>query len=149
MNVFGERQHPEKMIPKTVHKVLTNEPMTIHADKTKTISGSRFYIHADSVADALLYILKNIDTYGDKFNIVGDKEVSNLDLAKQIASVIGKPLNYEMVDFHSSRPGHDLRYALDGEKMKDLGWKHPRTFDQSLEDTVNWIAKNKKWLEAA
>ena len=150
MNVFGERQHPEKFIPMVVQKVLRGEMVTIHADATKTHAGSRFYIHARNVASAALFLLNHPDiSHRDKFNIVGEKEVDNLALAQFISKVIGKPLRFEMVDFHSSRPGHDLRYALDGTKMKDLGWKIPLNFEKSLEKTIQWILspENKKWLE--
>ena len=57
-----------------------------------------------------------------------------------------KGLAYEMVDFHSSRPGHDLRYALDGGKMKSLGWQPPKNFEESLRKTVEWSLANKDWL---
>jgi dTDP-glucose 4,6-dehydratase len=52
----------------------------------------------------------------------------------------------EMVDFHSSRPGHDLRYALDGKRLKKLGFRYPKTFERSLEKTIKWYLENKKWL---
>ena len=61
MNVIGERQHPEKYIPKVVKKVLNGETVTIHSNKEKTKAGSRFYIHARNIADALLHILYNCD----------------------------------------------------------------------------------------
>ena len=61
--------------------------------------------------------------------------------------VIGKPLNYELVDFHSSRPGHDLRYGLDGNKMYSMGWKLPIDFQKSLENMIKWTLKNQEWLE--
>jgi dTDP-glucose 4,6-dehydratase len=51
-----------------------------------------------------------------------------------------------MVDFHSSRPGHDLRYALDGKRLKKLGFRYPKTFERSLEKTIKWYLENKKWL---
>jgi dTDP-D-glucose 4,6-dehydratase len=79
----------------------------------------------------------------DKYNIVGEKEVDNLEMAKFIAMVIGKPLHYEMIDFHSSRPGHDLRYSLDGSKMYNLGWSIPVNFDDSLAKTIMWTLENK------
>ena len=145
MNVFGERQHPEKFIPKTINKVLKGEVLTIHSDTTKTVSGSRFYIHARNVASALMFMLEN-GKIRDKYNVVGEKEVSNLDMALFVAKIIGKPLKYEMVDFHSSRPGHDLRYALDGSKMIGMGWKIPVNFEDSLTKTVNWTLNNRKWL---
>jgi dTDP-glucose 4,6-dehydratase len=59
---------------------------------------------------------------------------------------MGKELKYEMVDFHSSRPGHDLRYSLDGTKMELIGWKVPVTIEQSLRKMVEWTLKNEKWL---
>ena len=62
-----------------------------------------------------------------------------------IADAVGKPLNYEMVDFHTSRPGHDLRYSLDGSKMKKMGWEPQSAYDR-LESTINWSLKNDRWL---
>ena len=69
----------------------------------------------------MLFLLKK-GKLGEKYNIVGSKEIDNLSLAKSIANVLGKKLKYKMVDFHSARPGHDLRYALSGEKMRKMGW---------------------------
>jgi dTDP-glucose 4,6-dehydratase len=154
MNVFGERQHPEKFIPLVMNKVLEDELVTIHANKEKTKAGSRFYIHARNVADGLLWVLKNtkdtldnIDASKGKYNIIGMEELDNLEMAQAIAEIIGKPLRYEMVDFHSSRPGHDLRYALDGTKLRDLGWQPPVDFKGALKKTVIWSLANKdRWL---
>lgn len=149
MNVFGERQHPEKFIPMTVRKVLDGEKVIIHADPTKTKAGTRFYVHARNVAGAILFLLKDgLGKRGAKYNIVGEKEVSNLEMAQAIATTLERPLNHEMVDFHSSRPGHDLRYALDGTLMKSLGWEIPMTFEESLRRTVTWTAEHPKWLRA-
>ena len=130
MNVFGQRQHPEKYIPMCIKRIRDDEVVTIHSDETKTIPGARHYIHAEDVSDALLFLLTQ-DTviesgnYGGakcpKFNIVGAEELNNLQLAQIIADVQGKELKYEMVDFHSTRPGHDLRYSLSGEKMRKMG----------------------------
>ncbi len=145
MNVFGERQHIEKFIPLTVRAVLEGSTLSIHANATKTKSGSRCYIHARNVAAATLFLLDN-GTPGEKYNIVGEREVSNLAMAQLIAKTLGKPLKYKLVDFHSSRPGHDLRYALDGCKMRKMGWTIPVGFEQSLAKTVRWMAANQHWL---
>jgi len=145
MNVFGERQHPEKFIPMTIKKVLKGERVIIHSDPTKTKPGSRHWIHARNVAAALLFLLNNAEQR-EKYNIVGEKEINNLEMAKLIAKVLNKELKYEMVDFHSSRPGHDLRYALDGKKLKEMEWKFPIGFEQSLEKTIKWTLDNQKWL---
>jgi dTDP-glucose 4,6-dehydratase len=154
MNVFGERQHPEKYIPMCIKRVRDNQKITVHSNPEKTKAGSRHYIHARDVADALMF-LYNYDlsklptTYGgakcQKFNIVGAEEFDNLELAQFIADTQGRPLNYEMVDFHSSRPGHDLRYALDGSKMKDMGWT-PQPVKKRLGEVINWTLENDRWL---
>lgn len=146
MNAFGERQHVEKFIPMTIKNVLEGNKVFIHSYPDKARAGSRFYIHARNIAAAVLFLLENGDV-GEKYNVVGEKEVDNLELAQFIARVVGKPLDYEMVDFHSTRPGHDLRYSLSGEKMASMGWKLPVNFEDSLEKTIRWTLQNKKWLE--
>jgi len=137
MNIFGERQHSEKYIPLCIDKINKGETITIHSNSEKTKAGSRFYIHARNVADGYLHLIKN-EVYDGVYHIVGEKEVDNLELAQYIADVLEKPLNYEMVDFHSSRPGHDLRYALSPKSMEAIGWKPPKTYEQSLYKTIQW-----------
>jgi dTDP-glucose 4,6-dehydratase len=154
MNVFGQRQHPEKYIPMCIKRARDGEKITIHSDSTKTIPGSRHYIHAEDVADAVLFLLneefKLEKEWGGakcpKFNIVGAEEINNYELAKIIADAQGKELNYEFVDFHSSRPGHDLRYALDGSKMKELGWTPSKSVRERIGEVVRWTLENDRWL---
>jgi len=147
MNCFGERQHPEKFIPMIIKKVLKGERVTIHSNAEKTKAGSRFYIHCRNVASALTFLMEKEHVPLKVFHIVGEKEVDNLQMAQFIAKVLGRVLKFEMVDFHSSRPGHDLRYALDGGLMKSIGWEPPKTFETSLEKTIDWYVNNPKWLE--
>ena len=80
-----------------------------------------------------------------KFNIVGSTEINNLELAQFIADTQGKPLNYEMIDFHSSRPGHDLRYSVDDSKLRALGYAPQMKFDDALAATVEWYRSNEDW----
>ena len=155
MNVFGQRQHPEKFIPGTIQRVRDGDKVTIHADASKTKAGSRMYIHASDVAEGLMFIL-NLENYthtGDfgwakcpKFNLVGTEEIDNLTLAKMISTAVGKELNYEMVDFHTSRPGHDLRYALSGDLLKSLGWEPRIKLSDRIKETVDWTLANDRWL---
>ena len=155
MNVFGERQHPEKFIPMCIKKIRDGESVTIHSDRTKTIPGTRHYIHANDVAKAIYFLLlKKINIefdYGGakcpKFNIVGPEEINNLELAQIIADSQGKDLKYQMVDFHSSRPGHDLRYSLSGDKMKKLGWEPSIKLTNRIKQVVEWSLKNQSWIE--
>jgi dTDP-glucose 4,6-dehydratase len=147
MNVFGERQHPEKYIPVCIKRIRDAEKITIHSDVTKTIPGSRYYIHASDVASALLFILNLKDQHnGSKFNVVGKEEINNLQLAQMIADVQGKKLIYELSDFHSARPGHDLRYALSGDYMRKLGWEPQISLKDRISEVVNWTLANDRWL---
>lgn len=146
MNVFGERQHVEKFVPLVIKKVLHDEEVLIHADPTGTIPGSRFYLHARNVASAIMTLMER-GAIGEKYNIVGEREVDNLALAQQIAAIMGRPLRYRLVDFHSRRPGHDLRYALDGSALDALGWTPPRSFDEGLRKTVEWTVAHPQWLD--
>ena len=146
MNAFGERQHVEKFIPKCIKYILEGQKIYIHSDSTCKIPGSRFYIHARNIADAVLFLIKN-GKIGELYHVTGEREMDNLSLAKFIAKELGRELNYELVNFHGERPGHDLRYALDGNKIFNLGFKLPINFEDSLRKTINWTFENKKWLE--
>ena len=146
MNAFGERQHVEKFIPLCIKKILNGDVIHIHSYPDKVKSGTRFYIHAQNIASAVLFLIKN-GKIGEKYNISGEKEVSNLELAQLISKCVGKELIYEMVDFHGSRPGHDLRYGLNGNKIQELGWNPKFDFEKSLEKTVLWTLNNMEWLQ--
>lgn len=158
MNVFGERQLPEKFLGVAMRRILAGEPVTIHCDEqTGTRSGLRHWIHAADVADATIFImdlphrgfLLAQDLGGatcPKFNIVGQKEISNLEVAQKIAHILGRELKYVMVGSDTQRPGHDFRYALSGEYMKQLGWEPKYDFDTRLEQVVRWTLKNDRWL---
>lgn len=146
MNVFGERQYIEKYIPNCIKKILNNETVYIHCYPGCEKAGTRFYIHAKQVADAVMFLIDNAEI-GEKYNITGEQEVDNLELAQMIAFFMGKELTYQMIDFHSTRPGHDLRYGLDGNKLNQMGWKPKVSFCETLKDVVEWTMQNIKWLE--
>jgi dTDP-glucose 4,6-dehydratase len=145
MNAFGERQHVEKFIPHCIKNILNDETIYIHSYPDKITSGSRFYIHSQNIANAVYFLIMN-GTIGEKYNITGEKEVTNLELAELIAKIMKKELKYEMIDFHNSRPGHDLRYGLDGSKLFNLGWNPNFDFNKSLEKCVLWTLNNLEWL---
>ena len=85
-----------------------------------------------------------------RYNIVGETEVTNLDFAQRVAAILGKDINYTVVNSKNLRPGHDFRYGLDGSKLARYGWRHPQNFDESLRDAVLWMAdpNNRRWLDA-
>jgi len=151
MNIIGELQDTEKYIPMVMKALLNDRTVTIHADTDGT-PGSRFYLHARNQADALVFLLKNHTPAMypaadlDRFNVVSDVELDNLQLSKLVAEMMGKELKYELIDVHSQRPGHDRRYGLDGSKIANLGWRPPTDFSSSLRKTVQWSLEHPEWL---
>ncbi len=163
MNIFGERQAPEKYIPLVINKVLKGEKLLIHSNKDRTQAGKRHYLHARNICAATLWVLLNgkcLDGSAEvgRYNIVGEREVDNLEMAKLVEGfvvewckekgvTVPSPLDYELVDFHSSRPGHDLRYALTGDLIKSEGFEYPVAFEESLRKMVFWtLDRGTHWL---
>jgi dTDP-glucose 4,6-dehydratase len=153
MNNFGQFQGSSKYPVIIQKKLMAGEEITIHVGKDGEM-GSRFYIHSRNVADAVLFILKDTphmhipgsQDKPDRYNIVGNAQVDNLELAKTIARLMDLPLRYKLVDFHSSQPGHDLHYGLDGQKLHDKGWQPKVSFEDSMKATIDWQIKNPKWI---
>lgn len=145
MNVIGQRQAPEKFLPLLVRSILADETVTIHADPSRTKPARRGYIHARNVWNAIEFLIGK-GVAGERYNIVGDRELDCLELATMVADVLQLPLHYDLVDFHSARPGHDLAYRLDGTKLAKMGFTQPVTFERALEMTVLWFKLNPDWL---
>jgi dTDP-glucose 4,6-dehydratase len=152
MNVIGERQDAEKFVPLLIDNIRNSNSVPIHASASGE-PGSRFYIHARNVADALVFLVnyykagpplytEDLITSPSRYNIVGEKEVDNLTLSREVANILGKELDYHLVNFHSARPGHDRRYALDGTLLAEIGWTPPVDFYKSLRSTVNWHVRH-------
>lgn len=154
MNLIGERQDAEKFVPTVIRHVMQGTAVPVYGGSEDEV-GSRMYLHARNLADGLSWLLRRRPErypdigYPDRWNVVGECEINNLAMARKIADIIGKPLKYELVDFHSARPGHDRRYALDGEKIETAGWKQPMSFDESLAKTVEWTMRNPIWWKGA
>ncbi len=154
MNNFASMQQPNKF-PVMIQKALMSDSeVTIHAESNGEI-GSRSYIHSRNFADAVLFLIKNtiphlheplICDKPDRYNIAGEVQLDNLELAQLIAKHMDKKLKYKLVNSEVQRPGHDAHYALDDTKIKELGWTPPVSFEQSLKDTIDWQIKNKEWI---
>lgn len=128
MNMVSERQAPEKYVPYLIRSISRGEEVTVHGIPSQI--GTRHYLHARNLADGALFLLNGPapaqfpDTdRPDRYNIVGPDRIDNLTLARMVAAIVGQPLKYRLVDFHSARPGHDPHYGLDGTKMATLGWE--------------------------
>ena len=158
MNNFAELQQPSKFPVMIQRWIAEGEKVIIHGEKRGDIIeiGSRSYIHSRNFADALLFILQNLPAHlhtpdavdrPDRYNVAGDLQLDNLELAKLIAKLMGKEdFEYEVVNVHSLRPGHDRHYALDMTKLHELGWKSPISFEESLKNTIKWQMENPNWI---
>jgi dTDP-glucose 4,6-dehydratase len=151
MNVIGEMQDREKYLPTLISKIACGETVTVHGVPGNI--GTRHYLHARNAADAWLHLFRqgaparwpDADR-PDRWNVAGPDRISNLELAERVAGIIGRPLRYELADFHSARPGHDPHYGLDGGKLAAAGWKPPVGFDASLAKTVRWTLDHPEWM---
>lgn len=154
MNNFGEMQSAAKYPVIVQKKIAAGETLEVHGSETGEI-GSRSYIHSRNFADAVLFIIQNCPPYmhqaekadrPDRYNIAGDVQLDNLELAQLIAKLMGRELKYKMVNFHNTRPGHDPHYGLNMEKLTKLGWRQPIPFEQSLKNTIDWQTANPEWI---
>lgn len=154
MNNFGETQGASKYTAMIQKKLEAGEKITVHVSSDGQL-GTRYYLHSRNAADAILFILNNLPAYQhkageidrpDRYNIVGDIQLDNLELAQRVADLMGKELNYELVDFHSDQSGHDLHYGLNGNKLAKAGWKAPKGFDDSMSETIEWQRRHPEWL---
>lgn len=155
MNNFGEMQQSSKFPAMLQKWIAADKKVTIHGKPGEI--GSRSYVHSRNFADAIVFILKNLPPYmhtpntadkPDRYNIAGDLQLDNLELAQTIAKLMGKEdLDYELVDTHTQRPGHDPHYGLDGTKLKEKGWNAPLTFEESMRNTIQWQKSHPEWLK--
>jgi dTDP-glucose 4,6-dehydratase len=153
MNNWGQTQSSSKFPAMIQNKIENDETIRVHVSPNGEI-GSRYYIHSRNVADAVLFILKKEPTMHspgemdrpDRYNIVGDKQINNLELVETIGELMGKKPKYELAQFHDKNPGHDLHYGLDGTKLSEMGWKAPVDWKQSLKDVIDWQQTHPEWI---
>lgn len=167
MNVVAEWQDPEKFLPKIISFVAQGKEIPIYADQVTSggnhtsfdavpqqwYIGSRVYLDARNKADALQFLTtlpparySEGAAEPDRYNICGEDELNNYELAQMVADAMGKDLKYKLVPSDSARPGYDRRYALDGSKLAALGWVPPISFQDTIERVVQWTLKNPHWL---
>jgi dTDP-glucose 4,6-dehydratase len=161
MNIIGERQDVEKFVPRIIRNLLNKQKVPVHALKLdkEWRAGSRFYLHARNQADALRHLIQfhtdKKKRYSEglqkppRYNVVGEKEIKNDAMVNLIASFMQLPLSDDYIEYinvEGTRPGHDLRYALDDAKIVESGWLPPVKFEESLRRTVSWSLNNRQWL---
>jgi len=133
-NVFGEHQFPEKIIPKFICSLEKGKPLYIHGDGSHT----RNYVYVGDVVSAFDIILHK-GIIGEIYNIGGECELSNLQVADKLLEYYGKiGRKSELVQFVQDRPFNDKRYGINSDKLNKLGWTPVVSFDSGLAKTVHW-----------
>ena len=148
-NNYGPNHFPEKLIPLFIHNIITNKPLPVYGDGKYTRDWLFVLDHAIAI-DLVFHQGGNHETY----NIGGFNEWQNIDLVKLLCQKMDSKLgrtpgtSAQLITYVKDRPGHDLRYAIDATKInQELGWKPSVTFEEGLEQTIDWYLSNEEWLQ--
>jgi len=151
-NNYGPYHFPEKLIPLSILNALNGKLLPIYGDGQQI----RDWLYVKDHCSAIRTVLEK-GTLGETYNIGGWNEKANIDVVRQICSILDElqPRNdgksyAEQITFVKDRPGHDRRYAIDASKIeRELGWKPAETFETGIRKTVQWYLDNPKWVEGA
>lgn len=148
-NNYGPYQFPEKLIPLTILNIINNKPIPVYGNGLNVRDWLWVGDHASAI-DIIFHQGKN----GQTFNIGGSNEIANIDIVKLLCKIADQKLgrvlgtSEKLITFIEDRKGHDLRYAIDANKIKfELGWTPSQTLEEGLEKTVDWYLENEVWLD--
>ncbi len=139
-NNYGPYQYPEKLVPFFVHRALRDEPLPLYGDGLQV----RDWLHVEDHCRAMVTLIEQ-GVPGEVYNIPAWNERANLDTVRLILDELGKP--EALIRFVEDRPGHDVRYALNGDKIRALGWEPQVPWEEGMRRTVRWFAARRDWLE--
>ena len=140
-NTFGPNQYPEKMMPLFITNAIDDEPLPIYGQGQQI----RDWLYVLDNCSALKLILEHAPV-GEVYNVGANEEHRNIDVALIILELLGKPKR--LIQHVADRPGHDCRYALNADKLRELGWRPQFEFNKALENTVQWYVNNQHWWRA-
>ena len=145
-NNYGPWQYKEKLIPTVVSSIIQNKRIPVYGKGLNV----RDWIHVDDHISAINLLIKK-GVIGESYCIGSNNELSNIKLIKKICKISDKLLNkdsnsFDLVEFVEDRLGHDIRYSIDSNKLKKLGWKTNVSFDESLQITIKWYIENPEWI---
>jgi len=147
-NNYGSHQFPEKLIPLVTLNALEGKPLPIYGNGDQI----RDWLHVDDHARALRLVLEKGEN-GETYNIGGHNEKTNLEVVTTICDLLDKLMpeslyvpHASLITYVADRPGHDLRYAIDADKIaNELGWMPEETFESGIKKTINWYLNNSEW----
>ncbi|HHT7187474.1 TPA: dTDP-glucose 4,6-dehydratase [Bacillus cereus] len=138
-NNYGPYQYPEKLIPLMVTNALEGKKLPLYGDGLNV----RDWLHVTDHCRAIDIVLHK-GRLGEVYNIGGNNEKTNVEVVDQIMTLLGK--TKKDIEYVTDRLGHDRRYAIDAEKMKnEFGWEPKYTFEQGLKETVEWYEHHREW----
>ena len=138
-NNFGPNQFPEKLVPKTIIRLIKNLKVPLYGDGTQIRSWIYVYDHVQAIEDLI-----SKGNSGEVYNITAYEEIQNKVIVEKILKILSKPI--DMITYVGVRPGHDKRYSIDCSKIEnEVGWKPSISFETALEKTVNWYLNNAEW----
>ncbi len=137
-NNFGPYQFPEKLIPLMILKAMRNEPLPVYG----TGMNVRDWIYVEDNCAGIDTVFHK-GKLGEVYNIGGGNEKPNLEVVRLMLKQLGKPES--LITFVKDRPGHDLRYSLNSDKTKALGWRPAHTFEDAIKKTIEWYVNNEWW----
>tara|TARA_R110000765_G_scaffold426485_3_gene542293 strand:- start:368 stop:1300 length:933 start_codon:yes stop_codon:yes gene_type:complete len=132
MNTYGKSQAENKFIPKMTKMISNGEKVFLHANNGPS---QRNYLHVQDICDAILFLM-NKATVGERYNIVSDTDTNNLEIAKMIAKILNRKLEYELIAPTRERKHYALS-LLDGSKLRDLGWRPKVPMEVGLREFIN------------
>ncbi len=146
-NNYGPKQHPEKLIPKLIYNILNNKALPIYGKGTN----SREWIYVKDHCEALIKIFEK-GKIGNFYNIGSNKNLSNIEVCRNLLNYSKKIISLGSkvkIKYVKDRPGHDIRYALNSNKLrKQLNWKPQTNFKQGIKLTINWYNQNKEYYKS-
>lgn len=145
-NNYGPWQHKEKLIPVVVSSIIQNKRIPVYGKGLNV----RDWIHVEDHISAINFLIKK-GMIGESYCIGSNNELSNIELIKKICKISDKLLNkdsnsFDLVEFVEDRLGHDIRYSIDSNKLKKLGWKTNNSFDEYLKKTIKWYIDKPQWI---
>lgn len=140
-NNFGPYQYPEKLIPVLILKAMHDEPLPIYGDGRNV----RDWIYVQDNCSGIDSVFQRGEI-GEIYNIASGNEKQNIEIANIILAELGKPKS--LIEFVDDRPGHDQRYSLNIEKIRELGWNSKYRFEDALTETIRWYKENELYLKS-
>ncbi len=137
-NNFGPYQNREKLIPLFITNALQDKQLPLYGDGLNV----RDWLFVEDNCEAIETAMEK-GKAGEIYNIGSGNEKTNIEITRLILKILGKPES--LIKYVADRPGHDRRYSLDTAKIKKLGWKPKRSFDEAMKLTVEWYTDNEKW----